>query len=303
MTSKTADPNNGDIQGSETYLLPRQNSIIFVDHNEKTYVPMIWDGMKLDYYKEEYNDPHIIIKEILGCDHISLGQSVLDGVTVEGFQTTDLAYKGGFFGEDDYFVGEYKTVDVKLWVDVKTFLPVRLEEDIVTEKGTHIHQISYDFRWNVIVNPDDFEPNIPDDYTSTVGDIIIPAYNEENAVKGLRLFDDLAGKYPVSLEEESLKEALKLTGDDDPDSWKSLSDDEKTRKMSEFMSLGGPAFFYETLVEENKDPVYYGETVGPDDTDKVLLRWKLDDGQYRVIFGDLSIRNVTPEELAELEKP
>ena len=38
-------------------------------------------------------------------------------------------------------------------------------------------------------------------------------------------------------------------------------------------------------------------------TDKVLLRWKLDDGQYRIIFGDLSIRNVTPEELAEFEKP
>jgi len=303
MTSKTADPNNGDIQGSETYILPRQNSIIFVDHKKKTYVPMIWDGMKLDFYKEEYNDPHIIIKQILGCEHISLGQSVIDGVTVEGFQTTDLAYKGGFFGEDDYFVGEYKTVDVKLWVDVKTFLPVRLEEDIVTEKGTHIHQISYDFRWNVIVNPDDFEPNIPDDYTSPAGDIIFPAYNEENAVKGLRLFDDLAGNYPVSLELKTLgEEANKLMGYDGPDSLKGLSNDEKTKKTSELMSLGGPAFFYITLVEENKDPVYYGETVGPDDTEKVLLRWKLDDGQYRIIFGDLSAKTVTAEELAELEK-
>ena len=37
----------------------------------------------------------------------------------------------------------------------------------------------------------------------------------------------------------------------------------------------------------NPDSAYYGKTVGPNDKDKVLLRWKLDDGQYEVIFGDL----------------
>jgi hypothetical protein len=35
----------------------------------------------------------------------------------------------------------------------------------------------------------------------------------------------------------------------------------------------------------------------------VLLRWRLDEGQYRVIFGDLNARTVTPEELARLEQP
>jgi hypothetical protein len=33
----------------------------------------------------------------------------------------------------------------------------------------------------------------------------------------------------------------------------------------------------------------------------VLLRWKISDDQYRVIFGDLSAMNVTAEQLAELE--
>lgn len=37
------------------------------------------------------------------------------------------------------------------------------------------------------------------------------------------------------------------------------------------------------------------------DVDKVLLRWKLDDGQYRVIYGDLRIEDVSPQKLAELE--
>jgi hypothetical protein len=55
------------------------------------------------------------------------------------------------------------------------------------------------------------------------------------------------------------------------------------------------------LVNENKEPAYYGEMVKPGDSSKVLLRWKLDDDQYRIIFGDLSTKNVTAEELAELE--
>ena len=55
------------------------------------------------------------------------------------------------------------------------------------------------------------------------------------------------------------------------------------------------------LETESKEPMYYGQTVTAADTDKVLLRWKLDDGTYRVIFGDLRIEDVSPPRLAELE--
>ncbi len=48
-------------------------------------------------------------------------------------------------------------------------------------------------------------------------------------------------------------------------------------------------------------PAYYGQTVGPKDKDKVLLRWKLDDGRYEVIFGDLRAETVTAERLHKLE--
>ena len=180
-----------------------------------------------------------------------------------------------------------------------------MEEDIVTDKGTHIHKVIYDFRWNVIVNPEDFDPNIPEDYRAPVGDIIIPAFNEENAIKSLKLFSDVVGKYPISLSSEVwtiTREYMKHTGLD-PNSYKELSDEERTRIMSEWISLESSSIFYNNvLVKDNKDPAYYGETVKPGDTDKVLLRWKLDDGQYRVIFGDLSAKIVTPEELTELEK-
>jgi hypothetical protein len=56
------------------------------------------------------------------------------------------------------------------------------------------------------------------------------------------------------------------------------------------------------LAGAEKEAVYYGDSVTADNPEAVLLRWKVSDDQYRVIFGDLSTSDVTTEELAELEK-
>jgi hypothetical protein len=118
----------------------------------------------------------------------------------------------------------------------------------------------------------------------------------------LRQFANLAGEYPDDLDAVSLnKKARELIGFD-IDSLEDLADDEKTKFTDELMSIMGPAFFYEKLVDDKKEPAYYGQMVGPDDINKVLMRWKLDDGQFRVIFGDLHVETVTPEKLAGLEK-
>jgi hypothetical protein len=60
-------------------------------------------------------------------------------------------------------------------------------------------------------------------------------------------------------------------------------------------------YFYERLVKDSKDPAYYGRTFGPDDANKVLLRWKLDDSRCRVIFGDLHTDTVTGDVMKQLE--
>jgi len=294
MTVIAADANSvqsrprpySDDVGKEVYLLPRSNSMVYVWNKTKTYEKYMYGVHELDFYKEQYNEPRIIIKQILSCEHTSLGQSILDGITVEEFQTTDLAYEGGFFGEAD-MQGEHEKVDVKLWVDVNTFLPVRLEEDIVIKKGFRIQ------------DPDDFEPNIPEDYRAPSGDIIIPAFNEENAIMGLKLWADAFEKYPVNL--ETIGQEYRTLSGLDPNSYKDMSDEERTRKTSEVMQMIAPSLLYKSLVDESREPVYYGETVGPNDTNKVLLRWKLGEDQYRVIFGDLHADTVTADVMIELE--
>lgn len=298
-------PKNKKFVAPEMYLLPKKNALIAVSHETKTYIRMKFEDTLLEDYKERYNDPAAIIKQILSCNHTNLGKSVLDGIMVEGFQTTDPAYKPGFFGlfgQAD-LGSEPEKVDVKIWVDVNTFLPVRSEEDVLEKDGTYIHEVSSDFRWNVPAGEAGFEPEIPDDYKSVggVGDINVPALNEENTINGLKLFANLAGEYPDNLSRETFYEkAKKLTGSD-ATSWKDLTDDEKTKITNDYYILKRPGEFYETLVLDEKEPAYYGETVGPDDADKVLLRWKLGDGRYRVIFGDLHADTVTTEALKKLE--
>ena len=59
--------------------------------------------------------------------------------------------------------------------------------------------------------------------------------------------------------------------------------------------------FYGKLVFQDKDVAYHGELVTSDDPGLPLLRWKISDNEYRVLFGDLRIDNVSADELASLE--
>ncbi len=58
---------------------------------------------------------------------------------------------------------------------------------------------------------------------------------------------------------------------------------------------------YEDLVQQGKDVVYYGDSIDPEDSNAVLIQWKLPDGRYSVILGDLSVKTVSAEELIKLQ--
>lgn len=58
---------------------------------------------------------------------------------------------------------------------------------------------------------------------------------------------------------------------------------------------------YERLMERGEEVVYYGDKTGLGNGMAVLLHWKTSDGKYRVVFGDLSERTVSPETLIRLQ--
>ena len=65
--------------------------------------------------------------------------------------------------------------------------------------------------------------------------------------------------------------------------------------------LNGTIKLYRLLKEEKRDWAYYGDRVTPEMPDAVLLRWSTPEGTYSVVLGDLSLIEVTKEELKALE--
>jgi len=58
---------------------------------------------------------------------------------------------------------------------------------------------------------------------------------------------------------------------------------------------------YEHLAQRVEDVVYYGDSIDTVDSNTVLIQWRLPDGQYKVVFGDLREKTVTAEELIKLQ--
>ena len=142
----------------EIYILPAHKKITILMPNDKKYSEMEFDETSLEEWAKGFSDPKFMVKQILSCEHTSMGKSIINGTEVEEFQTTDRSIGGETFSQYDFMI--------KIWVDVKTQLPVRLE--IETNKGDkmqHMRANVQDFQWDVSIDASEFEPVIPDNYT------------------------------------------------------------------------------------------------------------------------------------------
>lgn len=312
VRTERVDPNGHWMLSSEVYVYPQKRIFILIQHTDKTYTREELRDADLQWIQNmfnRYNDPGTFLKEIMSCKHVSLGRATVDGIEVEGFGTTDPNYQGiGSMIKDP----RVDQVDAKVWIDVQKQLPVRCES--LTKRLDALgnpmifHFVMHDFQWDVPAAR--FEPPpVPDGYLVVVDNLPGPI-TEEGVVQGLRQCIELLDKYPGDLSIPPPRGIQsELDASDSPaamqlkDELKGLTEQDRINKL---MEVGTPMRrvwrFFIGLKDDKKDPAYYGKTVTPQDTDKVLLRWKVSDKEYRVIFEDLHAETVSPEKLAELEK-
>jgi hypothetical protein len=300
VDASSTDPNTGQVMEQQIYLLPEQKTMLVVTPATKKYERLKLDESMFQARKKESNDPRILIRQMLACQYQDLGKTLLDGVEVQGFQTTDPAYAGGLGG-----------ADTTLWVDVKTWLPVRMDMKIKMNEQTEAQSTLYDFRWDIAVDAAQFNPVLPADYTPGLADgTKAPAMTEQGAIDGLKFCVEYTGKYPESLELVSLMQTIQSFRDSPTPAAKKFmqeaaqakSMEEKTAKTMEIMMpLQSLGMFHMILVQQKKEPAYYGKVVKPGDVAQVLLRWKTAENEYRVIFGDLHAMTVDADTLVKLE--
>jgi len=304
LIGEERDPNGGWSTFTERYRSLDNKTEIIIMPKEKKYSRTEIDVEGAEVW-QKVTDPRTALKKILKTKYESLGRSTIDGIEVEGFRTTDPNWIANSENKVE--------VDVKMWVDAKTRLPVRYDftyawfDQMGDKIIKHDHVVLHDFQWDVVVDASEFEPVIPDDYTLAAEVVKYPAHiTEETAIQGLKLWVELLGKYPENITERGLRSALEKSetpaGMRLKEEIKGLTEDEISNKLVDFwMPIRGLSRFHIRLYFNDQGPAYYGKTVTPKDVDKVLLRWKVSDNEYRVIYGDLHAETVTKEKLADLE--
>jgi hypothetical protein len=101
------------------------------------------------------NDPRSWLKGILSDRYTKLGRTTINGKAAEGVECKT----GGVASQD---------VIMRLWVDIQTNLPVRIEhEELHMFEGQMRPQkwVMENFEWDAQLDESVFEPNIPADYT------------------------------------------------------------------------------------------------------------------------------------------
>jgi hypothetical protein len=153
-----------------------------------------------------------------------------------------------------------------------------------------------DFTWNAEYDDSLFDLTPPTGYwveTCNVGDSVA---DEESLVEALRFWALTSdGRFP---------ENINMLADSKPKlvrQYRSAeSPEEALEKAIPMMHtvLAGMAFAQDLKVEDNWN--YAGKDVVLGEVDKPLCWWRLKDSEkYRVIYGDLTIRDVRPEDLPQ----
>ena len=264
-----------------------ENTMITLMPEMKQYMRVTLTDELLTQAKRSNGDPKFMVEEFLKSDYTDLGRSLIDGVEVQGFESDNPAVTGGSF----------KNSVARIWVDVNTGFPFRMTIDGEgLQEGSAINLLVDQFEWNVPCDPEMFSLVIPEGYTS-MGDITLKGLaNGEELIEAIKFFQELSGgRFPKSLNTLDLSQEL-------VDLNKATAKAPTTLKECRKKSSNSPSPAPTTRCSDPRaDPKYYGDTVQPGEADKVLVRWKTPEGQYRVIYGDLRSEEVTAERLAELE--
>jgi hypothetical protein len=287
---------NGALYSQSYASFPEQVGFTLLPQ-KKVYLRQTMTSDTLEKMGEQHGDPREMVARFMEYPHTKLGRSVIDGVEVEGIECRDPRVGAGIFGgvagqTIDNLVG-------RLWADTRTNLPVRLEIEVFSANGRKAAEmVQADYDWAPRIDPAEFKPVIPEDY-KLVADVEV-SVSDESLVEGLRFFSEYAdGKYPSELSAmvmgRELRTALHARFGPNPP-WPPKPGDEKR-----VFSLGMAIQFYASLATENRDPAYHGDKVTAEFPQAVLMRWRLDSGKYKVIFGGLTLKEVTAEELAKLE--
>jgi outer membrane lipoprotein-sorting protein len=199
-----------------------------------------------------------------------LGKKDIDGKHVTGFVATQ---------------GNFKFT---MWIDDATRELVRMEYDSPVN-GASYHVTMTDFRFNEDLDKSLFSFDVPAGY-KVQKQSAVPAVTggEASIVEALRGYTKRdSGKFPASISDWGPWAVLFSK-----DSHDGKLDAEATRVLA---NLGAITPFLVSMPKENY--AYLGEGKTVDQKDTIVFWYKKEDGTYRAIYTDLTVKDITAEKL------
>jgi len=211
------------------------------------------------------DSPHFAVEE--------LGTREIDGSEAVGFRARHA--KG----------------EITLWADARTGLPVRIEQD-----AGQLHTICKNVQFDVPMSEDLFSMEVPEGYSLHEMELDLRGATEEDFIEGLRVLAELFndGRFPddVSLG-AFMKNTAELVSQIEA---LGLSEEEQT----EIGAVLQKHVLFVRFFQGQGKWYYRGKGVSLGEADKAIFWYRPKGSEtYRVIYGDLHVEDVAPEDLPE----
>ncbi len=210
----------------------------------------------------------VVVK--LQDNYEELGEQEIDGQRVIGF------------------VSRGPNEEIKIWADPKTALPIRIELRV-----GQFFSILKNFQFDVPIEDSLMSMDVPEGYTLQETKLDLSGSTEQDFIEGLRIWTKVMdGRFPEVLStENTMKQVPLLAG---KIAQLNLSDDETTQMMMKYVR----GMMFLQLLEYQDTGHYAGQGVKLGDAGKAIFWYQPKDSEtYRVIYGDLSVKDVASENL------
>jgi hypothetical protein len=276
---------------SQLFISGNAENCVEVVPAEKKYVKAKLSAPQLAEIRDK-SDPRELTKLFMDSHYRPLGAQEIEHRRCEGIEVNEPNFARALFERGTG----------RLWADVATNLPVRMELEGTSAGGAiRMHIVLDEFRWDPGLTPADFEPNIPADYGVLAEVDLSPG--DETLVKALGSFARITGgRYPSSLAIMTAMSEVQAAFIAERRK-RGISVEEKPTKeeLDDILAIQGTCMYYGRLVNDGNDVAYYGDRVTAEFPHAVLMRWKCGADTYRVILGDLTVQDVPASQLQALE--
>ncbi len=224
-------------------------------------------------YLEELKNTILRLKDMPDYTVEELGRKQLDGREVVGF------------------FASHPMIEMTIWADVDTGLPVHIEHNVGT-----MHVTYKNMEFDLPMEKEMFSMEVPAGYTVQEPVTMDLQATEDNFIKGLRLIAEKLnyGRFPDDVSYDNFSEWM-LDGFE-PSQFNAMSKEEVLAIGQELVEY----IYFTVFFPGEGEWTYRGKGVRLGETETPIFWYRPKGSEtYRVIYGDLHVEDVYPENLPD----